>query len=120
VGDVKVYDGLTDYVASAEEAERLRQTLYRTDASARATVLPVYRPHLEAADLERFHVQGYLAMEGVLAPEDVAQCAAALDDLACRRPEGIGAQDCHDSNVDLEPRCTDRAVARSASFKKVC
>ena len=34
--DVKVYDGLTEYVASAEEAERVRRTLYRTDASARA------------------------------------------------------------------------------------
>ncbi len=34
--DVKVYDGLTEYVASAEEAERVRRTLYGTDASARA------------------------------------------------------------------------------------
>jgi phytanoyl-CoA hydroxylase len=90
---VKVYDGLTDYVASAEEAERIRQTLYRTDPSAEATVLPVYHPHLEPADLARFRDQGYLAMEGVLAPEEVARCAAALDDLARRRPEGVGAQD---------------------------
>jgi phytanoyl-CoA hydroxylase len=90
---VKVYDGLTDYVASAEEAERIRQTLYRTDPSAEATVLPAYRPHLEPADLARFRDQGYLAMEGVLAPEEVARCAAALDDLARRRPEGVGAQD---------------------------
>ena len=34
---VKVYDGLTEYVASTEEAERIRRTLYRTDATARAT-----------------------------------------------------------------------------------
>jgi hypothetical protein len=41
---VKVHGGLTDYVASSEEAERVRRTLYRTDDSARATVLPAYRP----------------------------------------------------------------------------
>jgi phytanoyl-CoA hydroxylase len=91
--DVKVYDGLTDYVASAEEAERIRRTLYRTDASLLATVLPAYRPRLGAADLERFREQGYLAMEAVLTPDDVARCAAALDNLARRRPEGVGAQE---------------------------
>ena len=90
---MKVYDGLTDYVASAEEAERVRRTLYRTDASAQATVLPAYRPRLEAADLERFRDQGYLAMEGVLARDEVVGCAAALDDLARRRPEGVGVQE---------------------------
>ena len=90
---MKVYDGLTDYVASAEEAERVRRTLYRTDASARARVLPEYRARLDMADLERFHDEGYLAMEGVLAPDDVARCAAALDGLARRRPEGVGVQD---------------------------
>ena len=90
---MKVYDGLTEYVASAEEAERIRRTLYRTDASLRATVLPAYQPRLGAADLERFREQGYLAMEAVLAPDDVAQCAAALDNLARRRPEGVGAQE---------------------------
>ena len=91
--DVKVYDGLTEYVAPADEAERIRRTLYRTDASAQATVLPAFRGRLEAADLERFRDQGYLAMEGVLTPDEVVRCAAALDDLARRRPEGVGAQD---------------------------
>lgn len=90
---MKVYDGLTEYVASAEEAERVRQTLYRTDASARAAVLPAYRARLEAADLQRFAERGYLAMEGVLTAEDVVQCAAALDQVARRRPEGVGVQD---------------------------
>ena len=56
-------------------------------------MLPAYRGRLEAADLERFRDQGYLAMEGVLTPDEVARCAAALDDLARRRPEGVGAQD---------------------------
>jgi phytanoyl-CoA hydroxylase len=32
-------------------------------------------------------------MEGVLTPDEVVRCAAALDDLARRRPEGVGAQD---------------------------
>ena len=90
---MKVYDGLTDYVASAEEAERVRRTLYRTDASALARVLPEYRARLETADLERFRDEGYLAMEGVLAPDDVVRCAAALDGLARRRPAGVGVQD---------------------------
>jgi phytanoyl-CoA hydroxylase len=90
---VKVYDGLTEYVASAEEAERLRRALYRTDASVRATVLPEYRTRLDAADLERFRDRGYLAMEGVLAPDEVVRCAAALDELTRRRPDGVGVQD---------------------------
>jgi len=90
---VKVYDGLTEYVASAEEAERIRRTLYRTDATARATVLPAYRERLEAADLARFRDEGYLAMEGLLTPDEVSACAEALDDLARRRPDGIGVQD---------------------------
>ena len=90
---MKVYDGLTEYVASAEEAERIRRTLYRTDATARATVLPAYRERLEAADLARFRDEGYLAMEGLLTPDEVSACAEALDDLARRRPDGIGVQD---------------------------
>jgi len=90
---VKVYDGLTDYVASDEEAARVRHALYRTDASALATVLPGYRALLDAADRERFRERGYLAMEGVLAPDEVARCAAALDELGRRRPEGVGVQD---------------------------
>jgi hypothetical protein len=90
---MKVYDGLTDYVASAEEAERVRRTLYRTDLAARATVLPAYRERLEPSDLGRFHDEGYLAMEGLLTSDEVAACAAALDDLARRRPDGVGLQD---------------------------
>jgi phytanoyl-CoA hydroxylase len=90
---VKVYDGLTEYVASAEEAERIRRTLYRTDATARATVLPAYRERLEAADLARFRDEGYLAMEGLLTADEVSACAEALDGLARRRPDGIGVQD---------------------------
>jgi phytanoyl-CoA hydroxylase len=90
---VKVYDGLTDYVGSAEEAERVRRTLYRTDASVRATVLPAYRGRLTPADVARFRDEGYVAMEGVLTPDEVARCAAALDSLGHRRPHGVGVQD---------------------------
>ena len=57
---MKVYDGLTDYVASDAEAERVRRTLYRSDASARAVVLPAYRARLDGGDCERFRDQGYL------------------------------------------------------------
>jgi phytanoyl-CoA hydroxylase len=90
---MKVYDGLTEYVASVEEAERVRRTLYRTDASARATVLATYRAPLEPADLRRFAERGYFAMEGVLTGEEVLRCAAALDELARRRPTGVGVQE---------------------------
>jgi phytanoyl-CoA hydroxylase len=90
---MKVYDGLTEYVASAEEAERVRRTLYRTDASALATILPAFPARLALADLERFRSDGYLAIEGVLTPEEVWACAQALDDLARRRPEGVGVQE---------------------------
>ena len=90
---MKVYEGLTEYVASTEEAERIRRTLYRTDATARATVLPAYPGRLEAVDLARFRDEGYLAVEGLLAPAEVAACAEALDDLSRRRPDGVGVQD---------------------------
>jgi hypothetical protein len=90
---MKVYDGLTEYVASADEAEHVRRTLYRTDASARATVLPEFDARLEPADLERFRSDGYLAIEGVLAPDEVSACAEALDDLARRRPDDMGVQE---------------------------
>ena len=69
---MKVYDGLTEYVASTEEAERIRRTLYRTDATARATVLPACRERLEAVDLARFCDEGYLAVEGLLTAAEVA------------------------------------------------
>ena len=81
---MKVYDGLTEYVASDEEAERVQRTLYRTDASARAVVLPAYRARLEVGDIARFREQGYLAMEGVLAPDEVAAHARQHRDLLVR------------------------------------
>jgi phytanoyl-CoA hydroxylase len=116
---VKVYEGLTDYVASAEEAERIRRTLYRTDASACATVLPGYRPRLDASDLARFREQGYLAMEGVLTPDAVARCAAALDDLARRRPAGIGVQEepyFQQGGDEKEPRAPELRVRKLWKF----
>ena len=39
----KVYDGLTEHVSSEGERERIRRSLYRTDASALGSVVPAWR-----------------------------------------------------------------------------
>jgi phytanoyl-CoA hydroxylase len=87
----RVYDGLTDYVASPEEAARVAGTLYRTDDAARAAITPYREP--SAADVAGYLEQGYLALEGVLDPSEIAACGAALDELARGRPAGVGVQE---------------------------
>src|SRR6266542_137626 len=47
----KVYDGLTDHVSTDEERERIRRSLYRTDASALGTVLPAWRDRWTDAEI---------------------------------------------------------------------
>jgi phytanoyl-CoA hydroxylase len=77
--------GLTGYVSSDVERDRIRQAMYRTDLSRRATILPRFRAEWSRSDLEQFATQGYLAMEGVLSLEDVEIAKAAIGDLAHRR-----------------------------------
>lgn len=91
----KVYDGLTDHVASSAERERIRQTLYRTDDSALGTVLPAWRDRWTDAEVEQYRTEGYLAMEGLLTPDEVATAKAALSDIAWRRVwnEKVGVQE---------------------------
>lgn len=91
----KVYDGLTEYVAPDDERERIRRTLYRSDATALATIVPGYKARWDAADLDQFREFGYLAMDGLFTSEDVASATAALADLAHRRVwnEKVGVQE---------------------------
>src|SRR5688572_13609947 len=91
----KVYDGLTEHVASDDEREQIRRSLYRTDASALGTILPSWRDRWTEAEIEQYQAQGYLAMDGLLTPEDVEQAKAALTDIAHRRVwnEKVGIQE---------------------------
>jgi phytanoyl-CoA hydroxylase len=75
----------TDVVVNPAQAEAIRRSLYRTDATALGQILPNFSPHLSEADLEHFRVQGYLAMNGLLTGAEVEDCKAALSDLAHRR-----------------------------------
>ncbi len=77
-----VYRGTTDHVTPPHEAERIRRTLYRTDTASRARVLPRYQERLSSPDLAQYAAEGYLAMEGVLTPDDIAAATAALSDIA--------------------------------------
>ena len=86
-----VYRGMTDHVTPPDEAERIRRTLYRTDAASCARVLPTYEERLSPLDLDRFAADGYLAMEGVLTPDDIAAAAAALSDIAHGRTPHDGS-----------------------------
>jgi len=91
----KVYDGLTEHVSSEDERERIRRSLYRTDASALGSVVPAWRERWTDAEVEQYQTQGYLAMDGLLTPEDVEQAKAALADIAYRRVwnEKVGIQE---------------------------
>lgn len=91
----KVYDGLTEHVASDGERERIRRSLYRTDASALATIVPSWRDRWTDAEVEQYQSQGYLAMDGLLTPQDVEQAKVALADIAYRRVwnEKVGIQE---------------------------
>jgi phytanoyl-CoA hydroxylase len=93
--ETKVYDGLTDHVSSDVERERIRQTLYRSDGSARGTVLPSLRAQWTDADLAQYRDQGYLAMNGLLTPDEVQLAKQALADIAYRRVwnDSIGVQE---------------------------
>src|SRR3954467_11662241 len=67
----KVYDGLTEHVSSDDERDRIRLSLYRSDESALATIAPTWRDQWTDAEVEQFHAQGYLAMDGLLTPDEV-------------------------------------------------
>jgi phytanoyl-CoA hydroxylase len=75
----------TDVVVDAANSELIRHSLYRSDDSALGRVLPTFAEQLTDADVEFFATQGYLAMDGLLKPNEIESCIAALGDLAHRR-----------------------------------
>ena len=77
--------GLSDYVSPEAERDRVRKTMYRSDATFLATIVPSYRPSWARSDLEQFEAQGYLAMDGLFELGDVEIAKVALGDLAHRR-----------------------------------
>jgi phytanoyl-CoA hydroxylase len=91
----KVYDGLTEHVSSDDERERIRRSLYRTDDSGLASIIPTWRDRWTDAELSQYQTQGYLAMDGLLTPEEVEQAKEALADIAYRRVwnEKVGIQE---------------------------
>jgi len=93
--ETKVYDGLTDHVASDDERERIRRKLYRSDGSAMGTILPTFRPRRTDADLAQYREQGYVAMNGLFDPDAVETAKQALADIAWRRVwnDKIGVQE---------------------------
>jgi phytanoyl-CoA hydroxylase len=91
----KVYDGLTTHVSSDDDRERIRQTLYRTDGAAMGSVLPEPVAAWTDEQLAQYREQGYLAMNGLFDPSDVALATEALTDIAWRRVwnEKVGVQE---------------------------
>ena len=91
----KVYDGLSEHVTPEQDRERIRRTLYRTDAEAMGSIIPSWRGQFTDAELEQYQTQGYLAMEGLLTPDEVESAKQALADLAHRRVwnEKVGVQE---------------------------
>jgi phytanoyl-CoA hydroxylase len=75
----------TDVVVDQAQAESIKQALYRTDAATVGRILPRFSTPLSEADGEHFRDHGYLAMNGLLSPQEVEDCKAALSDLAHRR-----------------------------------
>jgi phytanoyl-CoA hydroxylase len=67
-----------------DEAEVIRRTLYRRDATQRARIHTTYRETLTAEDVAFYQEQGYLAMEGLLTPDEVEAAKAALSELIAR------------------------------------
>ena len=86
----KVYDGLTEHVTPAEQAERIKRTLYRTDDSQLGSILPEFRARWSEDDLRQYRERGYLAMNGLFPADDVAAAKAGLATLAQRREELAG------------------------------
>jgi phytanoyl-CoA hydroxylase len=84
---VTTYDGTTTVVTADAAADQIRRSLYRVDTAALANVAPGFRPEFTSAEVAQFHELGYVAMEGLLTPGEVASCTAALSDLVARRAE---------------------------------
>ena len=71
-------------VIELDEAEVIRRTLYRHDATQRARIHATYRETLSAEDVAFYQEHGYLAMEGLLTAEEVEAAKTALSELIAR------------------------------------
>ncbi len=80
-------EGTSIVVVDDDRAAQIRGTLYRTDESALASVVPQFRPHLTADEVRQFGDLGYFAMEGLLSPAEVEACKAGLSDLIANRAD---------------------------------
>lgn len=80
----KVYDGKTEHVTPRDEAERIKRTLYRTDETRLAKILP--EPgELSDEDVARYQRDGYVAIEGIFSADEVEAYKAALSQLSRQR-----------------------------------
>ena len=68
----KVYDGLTEHISSDDDRERIRRSLYRTDASTMGSIIPAWRNAWTEGEIAQYQSQGYLAMDGLLTPGTTA------------------------------------------------
>ena len=56
---------------TGNDVEAITRRLYRTDLSAKGQILTEYNAQLSEADLAQYRDQGYLAMEGIFAAEEI-------------------------------------------------
>jgi phytanoyl-CoA hydroxylase len=75
----------TDTVVSAEEAEVIRASLYRSDLVTRGRIVDALPDRLAQEDIEFFTSHGYLAANGLLTRDEVQSCKEALSDLVHRK-----------------------------------
>ena len=74
-------------MASTMNPDQRLRSLYRSDYSALAAILPSYLERLSDADVAQYQEQGYLAMDGVYTAEEVEAYKAGLADLIDGRVE---------------------------------
>lgn len=100
------------------EAERIARQLYRRDATQLARIEPYGR-----VDVAFYQEHGYLALEGLLSAEEVAEATAALGDVLHRRVKGkVGRQEepfYRDGQVDERVTDPELRVRKLWSFCKV-
>src|SRR5216110_1743148 len=68
-------------VLTAKDPEVIKQTLYKTDETAKGRILPTYVETLTEADLAFYRERGYFAMDGLFTAEEVESYKAALADV---------------------------------------
>jgi phytanoyl-CoA hydroxylase len=75
----------TDLAVTAEQADAIRHSLYRADATAHGRILDRLPDRIDQQDVDFFASNGYLAANGLLTQDEVEDCKAALSDLIGRK-----------------------------------